>query len=189
MNFLLGNLGLDNVSADPNDIPDGKYEGVCTRSEYVVIKDDNGGALKHAITYKVQSADEYNGAEKQQWYTLGTNPVDENGNFPEKVSDVRGYQPTMTEQNKKWYKKLLVDVGGVPEHMVSQTGPEVLVGKHVTFGVKTKNGYKNVSFVEPRTPVGAVVPGAPVMNQTPGFAPTAPVQAQSTIPQAGPPPF
>lgn len=144
---LLGSLGLDDVSADPNDVPVGKYDGEIIRSEYVLQEEKD--QLSHAITYKVTEGDQA-GAQKQQWYTLYSNPRNAEGNFPEKVEDIKAAKPALSDKQKSWYKKLYVDLKGIPEEEVSKQEPGVLVGAKVTFGVALRNGYKNINFVEPR---------------------------------------
>lgn len=143
---LLSSLGLESVEADPNHIPDNRYNGIVARSELVVAK--NKGTLNHVITYKITEGDR-TGAEKAEWFKLGDNAVTAEGNPAEKASEVASYTPSMTEQAKPWYKKRWVDLG-VPEDQVGKVDFDVLVGTKVTFGIKTKDGYSNINFVERR---------------------------------------
>lgn len=139
MSFM-DSLGIDSVEADPNALPDGKYAGEVFKSELVWSKAK--GTISHVITYRVTEG-ERAGAQRQEWFTLGTDPVyDDEGNL---VS----LTPTMTEQAKPWYKKRFVDLG-VPEAEVSKTKPEALVGLPVNFGVKKNGAYININFVELR---------------------------------------
>lgn len=146
MTNLLASMGLDNVEADPNAIPDGKYDGVVFKSEYVLIKAKD--QLSHVVTYKVTDGDR-NGAQRAVWYNLGNNVKDSSGEFPTDVNDIVSFTPTMSEASKPWYKKMFVDLG-IAEQDVSTTPIEALVGIPVTFGVKKKDGYTNVNFVERR---------------------------------------
>lgn len=160
---LLGTLGLDNVSADPNAIPDGKYDGDVFQSEYVLKKD---GSLAHAITYKTSEG----GAQKSQWYTLYTNCVDANGQPATSVAEVAGGTPAMSDNQKRWYKKLWVDLLDIAEEEVKNQKPENLVGVPVTFGLKTKNGWQNINFVERRetnVQAGPVTFGSPTSGTVP----------------------
>lgn len=151
MSGLLGTLGLDQVEADPNALPDGKWAGVIFKSEYVDVKKTD--SLAHVITYKVTEG-EKNGAQRQEWFTLGTVKTrDENGN-------ITAINPTMTEQQKPWYKKRLIDLG-IPESKINDGTfePSDLVGKEVFFGTKKNGSYININFVELRNEVATPVEG------------------------------
>lgn len=159
---LISSLGLDAVTADINDIPVGKYDGVVVKSEFALVEAKK--QVSHVITYKVTEGD-FKGAEKQVWYNLYGEIVDAEGNFPKSPEDIKGGKPLMTDNNKRWYKKTLMDLTGCTEEEASKVTPEMLVGKEVTFGVAEKNGYKNVNFVERRK----VAPEA-VTGEASGFA-------------------
>lgn len=175
---LLASLGLDEVSADPNDIPVGKYDGIVLKSQFVL--QENKDTLSHALTYKVTEG-EFAGAQKQQWYTLYENPRDANGVFPTDIKDLKAAKPALSENAKRYYKKLFVDLLGIPEEEVKNQEPEVLEGRPITFGVKLKDGYKNVSFVEARQSSPSV-PAGPV-SLDPFTQATAP---QAAAPVANP---
>lgn len=156
---LMGSLGLDSVEADPNAIADGTYKAVVFKSEYVVSKKDD---VFHVITYKVIDGPR-KGAQKAEWFKLGTDPVREGpGNV------LVGMTPTMTEQAKPWYKKRWVDLG-VPEAEVATADPSRLVGINVDFGVKTKDGYQNITFATASAEGTATTPteGAVSTDQAP----------------------
>lgn len=145
---LNATLGLGEISADPNDIPDGKYNGKVLSSQYVLTKT---GKVSHAITYQVTEGT-HNGAQRPRFQDLGKDPVDANGQPATKIEDVANFTPTMSDAQKQWYKKMWVD-HGIPEDQVVNAKPADLEGRLVTFGVKTKDGYKNINFVETRTAV------------------------------------
>lgn len=153
---LMGSLGLDNVEADPNALPAGKYAGVVFKADFVVAPAKNTYNL--VLTYKVTEG-ERNGAQRQEWFTLGTvTSKDDAGN-------VTAINPTMKETQKPWFKKRLVDLG-IPENQIpalDQNSVQVLVGKPIFFGVRHNDGYINISFVEARDTVAS-----PVMGQVPG---------------------
>lgn len=151
---LISSLGLDAVTGDVNDLPVGKYDGKVARSEFVLTESKK--QVSHVITYKVTEGD-YTGAEKQVWYNLYGEIVDAEGNFPANVESIKGGKPLMTDNNKRWYKKLLMDLTGCSEEQAGQVTPEQLLEKEVTFGVAEKNGYKNVNFVERRNAAPAEV--------------------------------
>lgn len=137
---LLNSLGLGEVEADPNAIPDGRYDAVVMKSEYVHVKGKD--ALAHVITYKVTDGDNA-GAQVPHWFNLGVNPkFNENG---QPIS----FTPTMTQGNKQWYKKAFVDLG-IPEDQVTATPISALVGRECTIGVKKNGQYRNVTYVEAR---------------------------------------
>lgn len=148
---LLSSLGLESVEADPNHIPDNRYNGEVLRSELVVAK--NKGTLNHVITYKITEG-EYVGREKAEWFKLGDDAVTSEGTPAEKADQVASYTPSMSESAKPWYKKRWVDLG-VPEDQVGKVDFDVLVGTKVTFGVKSKDGYSNINFVETREATAA----------------------------------
>ena len=154
---LMQSLGLENVEADPNRVPDNKYDGVVFKSEYVLRKEKD--SLSHVVTYKVEGGP-HNGAQIAHWHLLGKNVKDAQGNFPDSVDQIASYDNTQTEMNKQFYKKMFVDLGIDPDQ-VHLTSIDALVGIPVTFGVKTKEGYQNVSFVEKRTGPAAPVAGTP----------------------------
>lgn len=148
---LLSSLGLNDIPSDPNDIPDGKYDGVVQASDYVIV--DSKGTLNHVVTYQVIDGD-HKGAQRQVWYTLYKNIVDSEGAVPFNVDNIKGGTPAMTDANKRWYKKMWCDLLGLDDSTFDAAKHDVkdLVGIPVTFGVKTKDGYKNVNFVERRMP-------------------------------------
>jgi hypothetical protein len=143
---LLNSLGLDKVESDPNNLPDGKYLGEVFKSEYLFHKGKGSqekNTISHVITYRVATEDPSGraGAQRQEWFEIGKDPVrDDEGKM---VS----ITPTMTEQQKPWYKKRWEDLGiANPE----EHEPEVLVGKKVTFGTKKNGNFININFVELR---------------------------------------
>lgn len=166
---LLASLGLGDVSADVNSLPDNRYAGIVSRSEYVVVpaKNNKPATLSHVITYKVTDGD-MKGREKAEWFRLGIDPVDANGNVPERASEVTSYTPTMTDNAKTWYKKRWVDCG-VPEEAIPGADLNLLVGKPIIFGTKTENGYSNVKYVEKRSLTAMETPTS--LGSTPTDAP------------------
>lgn len=161
---ILGTLGLSDVKA-PGDLAVGNYDGVIFQSEFVLVpaRDDKPAQISHVFTYKVESGDDNNGTKKQHWFNLGKNPVDAEGNFPSSVEAVAGYESTMTEKNKQYYKEAWINLG-VPEQEVGKRAPETLVGLPITFRIYNNNGYKNVALNGLRA-------GAPVAQGS-GPAPT-----------------
>lgn len=151
---LIASLGLSEVSGDPNDLKTGKFDGVVSASEFVLVESKK--QVSHVVTYKVTEGESI-GAEKQVWYNLYTDIVDAEGNFPAKVEDIKNGKALMTEKNKQWYKKLFMDLTGCAEDEVDTKEPSDLLGIEVTFGVAEKNGYKNVNFVERRNSAPAEV--------------------------------
>lgn len=141
---LNATLGLQNVEADPNNIPDGRYDGKVLKSEYVLTK---SGKVAHVTTFQVTSGTN-NGAQKQKWDNLGENPLKADGTPAEKIDEVASFTPTMKETQKTWYKKFWLDLGIDTDQVVAN--PKDLEGKLVTFGVKRNDGYANINFVELR---------------------------------------
>lgn len=140
---ILGSLGLDQVESDPNNIPDGRYVGKVDSSRIVLSKDKS--KVMHVTNYKVTEGD-HKGAQVADFQQLGVDPqFDEAGN-------ITSFTNTMSDMNKQWYKKRLVQDLGVPEDAVNSGTFDIanLADKAVVFGVKRNNGYVNVSFVELR---------------------------------------
>lgn len=151
---LLSSLGLDDVAGDPNTIPDGKYDGIVSKSEFVLVEAKK--TLNHVITYQVTDGDR-KGATKQQWYTLYTEVADANGGWPSDITEVKAGKPALSDSQKEYYKKLWMDLG-IPGDEVTKSEPQILEGRLVTFGVKRNaQGYQNVNFVEPREAPQAAV--------------------------------
>ncbi len=139
----MASLGLDKVTADPNAVPAGVYDCVVSKVEFVHGKSNN--SLGHVITYQIEDGD-YKGASITHWFTLGDNPT-----FAADGKTPTGYNPTMTEQQKTYYKKAFVDLG-IPEDMVTSTDPQSVVGRKCTVTVKVNEPtpgkiYRNVSGV------------------------------------------
>lgn len=140
---LMASLGMDQVEGDPNALPDGRWVGEVMNSDFVHAKNKNTYA--HVITYRVTDGS-HKGAQRQEWFTLGENPVFE--------GDVLvGLTPTMSEEQKSWYKKRLLDLG-VEETRVDDGSfrPHEIVGLPINFGTKKNGAYININFVELRTP-------------------------------------
>lgn len=179
MNNLLASLGLNAVEADPNTIPDGNYDAEVQKSELAVFP--NKGTLNHVITYKVIAGDR-KGAQKQEVFTLGKDLKDAQGQPTTDLKDVVAYTPSMSDSQKPWYKKRLVDLG-IPEPVVdaNQWNPEDLVGIQVTFGVKKNDqGYQNINFVQKRD--GQANAPQPV-NVAAALGASTPDPAQATVAQ------
>ena len=158
---LIASLGLDEVTGDPNDVPVGKYDGVISKSEFVIVKEKK--QVSHVVTLTVTEG-EKKGASKQVWYNLYGEITDgtPEANVPEKVEDIKGGKPLMTENNKNWYKKFLMDMTGCSQEEAKNVEPAQLEGIEVTFGVAERNGYRNVNFTERRS--SAPVAGAVDMS-------------------------
>jgi len=161
---LFDSLGLGDVDADPNAIPDGRYDAVVASADMVHIKSKNSAAI--VFNYQVEG--DYAPARIAQFQNLGNNVVlDDNGK-------IKSFTPTMSQQNKQFLKKAFVDLG-VPESTVSTTPTmdllAMVVGRKCTIGVKKNGAYRNVSYVEYRAPevatdlTGNDTPGA--VQQTP----------------------
>lgn len=123
---FLNDLGLENVEADPNYIPDGKYAAFVYESSTKIIKNVN----YWVITYKI--ADDPN---------VGGKTVDEL-----KSLDPKG--PKRSQQ-LSFLKQRVLSLG-IPESRVSEFDPGDVVGTPVTISIKHKDGYQNVGTVELR---------------------------------------
>lgn len=153
---LFDSLGMDKVESDPNALPDGKWVGSVFKSEFVEKKDGN---VAHVITYKVDEG-ERKGAQRQEWFTLGSGAVK---NEAGKIVDVETV--TMSEEAKPWYKKRLEDLG---HPLTNDYDPSVLVGIPINFGTKKNGAYINVNFVERRD--ASASPAATAPASTPASA-------------------
>lgn len=165
---LLDSLGLDQVQGDPNAIPDGPYKGKVVKSEIAVV--DAKNTVSHVLTLRVTEGP-HKGAEKQRWYQLGKDP--QRDGTP--ANKLVGFTPTMTDQQKTWYKKMWADLGGIPSADYEGTMPDisVLVDKDCEFGIKTADGYSNVSWINgPRNASPQATPtGTPAVTPAPVLPP------------------
>lgn len=128
---FLNDLGLDNVEADPNHIPDGQYPGFVYKSSLTIKKKD--GTTQWAITYKVApDAPVAAGKSQDEWF---------------KVKGAPGKPETEpTENNKEWLKKRVLSLG-VPESQVNSLDPQDVEGTAVFFTIVHRNGYQNIGNV------------------------------------------
>lgn len=142
---LLGSLGLDKVEADPNYLPEARYAAEVFKDEYLFHKSKGSAekdTISHVITYRVTEGDR-KGVSKAEFFEIGKNPeYDEAGALV-------GLTPTMSEQQKPWYKKRLLDLG-LTEQEIDDHEPGDLVGKSITMGIKKNGEYTNISFIELR---------------------------------------
>jgi hypothetical protein len=168
---LLDSLGLDDVNADPNALPDGKYGAQVFKAGVVATKTDK---VQIIVTYKVNDGGKMHGREKPEFFTLGEGvKKDESGKI------VGFEKPAMSEQQKPYFKKRMIDLG-IPESKHNDIDDEMLkglIGTDVYFGVKNNNGYCNINFVERKQAgqdvmqgVGTADPFTPqtAATQTPG---------------------
>ncbi len=141
---LLDSLGLDNVEADPNALPDGKYGAALYKADIIATKTDKVMAM---FVFKVNDGGSQNGKEKPEFWEFGT------GVQKDAEGKVAGFDtPTMTEDRKSWFKNRLISLG-VPDSQAGnfdQAMADGLIGTEVFMGIKNKNGYCNINFIERR---------------------------------------
>jgi hypothetical protein len=71
MGKLMQSLGLGDVSANVNEVPDGKYDAVITQSEWFF--NEAKDTVSHVINYKIEGNDPATkGKGKQEFFNLGT---------------------------------------------------------------------------------------------------------------------
>ncbi len=162
MGSLMQSLGLNSVSANVNDIEDGKYDATVEKSEAFFNKAKN--TVSHVITYRITFTDPVKGKVSktaQEFFKLGENPVDANGNFAENEESLAGYNNTQTEQNKSFHKKRFVDLLATNDKAdkerveaqvdAGQLDFKDLVGAECVVTLKTKDGFQNVSAAYKRS--------------------------------------
>jgi hypothetical protein len=167
---LLDSLGLDQVEADPNSLPDGKYGSVLYKADIIATKTDKVMAM---FVFKVNDGGKQHGKEKPEFWEFGTGVV--------KAEDgtISFTTPTMTEDRKSWFKNRLIALG-VPDAQTpkfDQAMADGLVGTEVFMGIKNKNGYCNINFIERRNAgagnVASTTAGVdPFAGSTPASTPT-----------------
>ncbi len=144
---VFSTLGLDEIEADPNFLPDGKWAGEVVREDYVFVKSKN--EVSHVLTYRVTEGVEpdspWLGRERTEWFTLGTGPE-----YDDKGSIIGITTATMTQKQRPWYKKRLLDLGIPESEQTDDYRPGPLVGRKITFGTKKNGAYVNINFVELR---------------------------------------
>jgi hypothetical protein len=154
MGKLMQSLGFSEVSSSVNEVPDGKYDAVVTTSEWFFNKAKD--SVAHVITYKVDSTDPATkGKQKQEYFNLGTEPRDAEGNWTEDEETLTHYNNTQTPMNKQFHKKRFVDLlaDNNPESRkaieaaVDAGNIDVasLVGVKCVVNIKTKEGFQNVA--------------------------------------------
>jgi hypothetical protein len=170
---MFDSLGLGDVDADPNAIPDGRYDAVVASADMVHIKSKNSAAI--VFNYQVEG--DYAPARIAQFQNLGNNVV-----LNDDGKTIKSFTPTMSTQNKQFLKKAFVDLG-IPESTINTTPTldllAMVVGRKCTIGVKKNGAYRNVSYVEYRAPEVSV--DVQDVNVT--------VTDTSTVPATEEPPF
>lgn len=154
------------VDSDPNNIPDGIYDGIVSSSSFIF--NPNKDILQHVINYRVTEGPR-KGAERGKFYPILKEPRLQNGMAPAKgrvtLDMIATGTPTMTEDNKKWYRRLLEEVTGSTDDAViskAMNSPETLDNLPVVFGVKRNaEGYLNVGFARKRDSASTAVQGTP----------------------------
>lgn len=106
-------------------VKDGKYPAYIRKSEIVTKKD---GSKAWVLTYQISDGKQ-KGEQVQEWHNSWPNDPEKNANA------------------KKWRARRLESLG-VPESQWTSFSPDQVVGTFVIIGVKTNNGYTNVSSVE-----------------------------------------
>ena len=125
MTDLFESMGLEDVEADINFIPDGVYPAFVFESTVVVAKNGkNAGKPFWAITYKIAEGT-CKGRSQQEWFSLDP----------------------QNEQVKPWLKRRILSLG-VPDSKVGSFKPDDVVGSSVAVTIKTKDGYQNVRDVK-----------------------------------------
>lgn len=138
---LFGDLGLNNVSSNPNETPDGVYKAVVHEAKMFTHSEKKPGENKFfIITYKIVEPEPIkvmvDGVEKL--IVVKDNTVDE----------WKSANPGDDSKKKSFLKQRIVSLG-VPEDVVNkgQFQPRQIVGVPVLITVKNKDGYTNVKKV------------------------------------------
>lgn len=124
MGGFLNDLGLENVSADPNHIADGLYKAFVFNSEVRAKRD---GSKSWVISYKIAPGQQHAGQIQQEWFEL--EPKGEN-----------------VELKRSWLKRRVLSLG-VPEQRVGSVDPGDFIGTEVNVKIVHRNGYQNVGEV------------------------------------------
>lgn len=173
MSNLIGSLGLGDIDTGT---PDGPYKGVVSSSQIVTREKDGTEWVSHAINYRITDG-KFKGEQAGEFFRIGKDPVREGP-----ANQIVSMTPTMNENNKKWYKKRWEDLG-FPEEAIGSLPVEALKDVPVEFGLKTKDGYQNISWVRKRNDVGAPV-GTTAPQATPPVVPSSlPPQEQNAASQ------
>ena len=139
---FLNDLGLENVSADPNHIADGKYPAHVFGSE---IREKKAGGKSWVLTYKIDSSSPLHaGASQQEWFDL--QPTGDNA-----------------ELKRSFLKKRVLSLG-VPESKIGSLNPNDLLGIACSVTIVHRNGYQNVGNVELVTDGATATVSAPTAD-------------------------
>ncbi|HET7713680.1 MAG TPA: hypothetical protein VFK94_05290 [Patescibacteria group bacterium] len=106
-------------------VKDGKYPAYIVKSEIVTKKDSTKAWV---VTYRISDGAQ-KGENVQEWFNTYPHDADKNANA------------------RKWRARRLESLG-VPESQWTSFNPADVIGTFVIIGVKTSNGYTNVSSVQ-----------------------------------------
>lgn len=123
---FLNDLGLENVSEDPNHIADGLYRAFVYGSE--VRTKQSTGTKSWVLTYKIAPGQQHAGQTQQEWFDL--DPKGDNA-----------------ELKRSFLKKRVLSLG-VPESKINSIQPNDLVGIEVSMKIVHRNGYQNVGNID-----------------------------------------
>lgn len=135
MSNLFGDLDWDSVSDDPFGVGEGTFNAVVSKVERKESKD--GTKVGLVFTYTVESDDENNQKNVQEWKTV---PEIEN---PSNM--------TAEERQALSFVKQRLKSLGIPEDRMNAITPEDLEGIPVTIVTKKNGEYTNVSKVTRRS--------------------------------------
>jgi hypothetical protein len=178
MSFLAA-LNLGNVEAAPpnenagvQNAPVGRgYIGRISISEYRIKEDKR---FQFALFLQMQvTQGVHAGKTSMLWTVIGDEAHTAQGlNVPARhIGEMAGYKPTMTEENLKYFKRQLLDLGVENFDLFN---PDTLKGLPVSWDVVERNGFMNVYSL-------AKAAGQSANTGLPSF-PGAP--AQAAAPQA-----
>lgn len=135
--FLLGDLGLDEVSANPNYVADGGYVALVTYKVGGSKKNPNHRYL--IFTYAIETTADGSETEFKD----------------KKISEWKSAMPDDDAQTKSFLKQRIMSFG-VPEEEVSRFNMQTVQGGRFLIEVKNNGEFTNINRVKP---LGDVVVG------------------------------
>lgn len=128
--FLLGDLGLDDVSANPNFVADGGYVAVVTYKVGGSKKNPNHRYL--IFSYAIETTADGSPTEYKD----------------KKISEWKSAMPDDDAQTKSFLKQRIMSFG-VPEEEVSRFNMQTVQGGRFLIEVKNNGDFTNINRVKP----------------------------------------
>lgn len=140
MTGFLNDLNLTSIEEDPNALPVGDYPGFISNMRIIDQKDNTRALI---ITYKVDADHPLGGRTKDEFKTM---PEMIDGVDEVTGANIKVPKSPKDATNGSYIKQRIKSLG-VPENELNNFTKEDLLGTKVTFSIKERGEYKNVTKV------------------------------------------